>query len=175
MTIRIIRTASLGLPVGTIRTFAAGVEAALIADKEAVADSGYALTPAGAKVTADAAGNLFSDGKQIQAAVSGAGNAAVLTVTALGGLTTGSLLSALPATGWSVSGYQWTRDGVDIAGATSSTYVLVTADAGKVIGCRGAAATYTASVTAAAAAYPAGQLYLDSLPLYIDTTLLSFA
>lgn len=72
MTIRIIRTASLGLPVGTIRTFAAGVEAALIADKEAVADSGYALTPAGAKVTADAAGNLFSDGKQIQAAVSGA-------------------------------------------------------------------------------------------------------
>lgn len=39
MTIRIIRTASLGLPVGTFRTLPAVTEAALVADKEAVYDT----------------------------------------------------------------------------------------------------------------------------------------
>lgn len=39
MTIRIIRTATLGLPVGTIRTLPAATEAALVADREAVYDS----------------------------------------------------------------------------------------------------------------------------------------
>jgi len=33
-------------------------------------------------------------------------------------------------------GYQWTRDGGDISGATSSTYTLVALDAGTHIGCR---------------------------------------
>lgn len=75
MTIRIIRTASLGLPVGTIRTFTSGVEAALIADKEAVSDPGPSATPPSAEVTADAAGNLFANGVQIQSPVSGGGNA----------------------------------------------------------------------------------------------------
>jgi hypothetical protein len=32
--------------------------------------------------------------------------------------------------------YQWTRDGADIAGATASTYTLVTADAGHTVRCR---------------------------------------
>lgn len=31
--------------------------------------------------------------------------------------------------------YQWTRDGVDIAGATSAAYTLVMADGGTDVGC----------------------------------------
>lgn len=72
MTIRIIRTATLGLPVGTIRTFTASVEAALVADKEAVYDASPAATSGIATVTADAAGNLYANGQPFQAPVSGA-------------------------------------------------------------------------------------------------------
>lgn len=84
MTIRIIRTASLGLPVGTIRTFTSGVEAALIADKEAVSDPGPSATPPSAEVTADAAGNLFANGVQIQSPVSGAGISYAALASTLG-------------------------------------------------------------------------------------------
>ena len=74
MTIRIIRTASLGLPVGAIRTFSSGVEAALVGDKEAVYDTTPAASSGSAKVTADAAGNLYANGALLPSSVSGAGN-----------------------------------------------------------------------------------------------------
>jgi len=73
MTIRIIRTATLGLPVGAIRTFTATVEAALVADKEAVYHTNPPETSGIAPVTADAAGNLYANGQPFQASVSGPG------------------------------------------------------------------------------------------------------
>lgn len=55
-----------------------------------------------------------------------------------GTLTVGSTLTVSNGT-WSGSptsyAYQWTRAGVDIASATASTYVLVSGDSGKMIGC----------------------------------------
>ena len=51
----------------------------------------------------------------------------------IGNFTYGSTLTATLAPGWVVTGYQWTRDGVDISSATSSTYTLVAADIGKTI------------------------------------------
>lgn len=52
--------------------------------------------------------------------------------------TVGSTLTCSTGT-WSGSptsyAYQWTRDGVDIGGATTSTHVLVSGDLGKMIGC----------------------------------------
>lgn len=50
--------------------------------------------------------------------------------------TTGTWNSDTGVTGYL---YQWTRDGVDISGATSSTYTLVTADLTKTIICKVAA------------------------------------
>lgn len=121
-----------------------------------------------ADVVLDASGNPAANGSS----VSGAGT---LSISATGGTATGATLTAVLGAGWSVTGYQWTRDGVDIAGATASTYVLSGADAGKSIGCRGVGAAYTASITAAGSSYPAGQLYLDAAPIYIDGANLSFA
>jgi hypothetical protein len=46
--------------------------------------------------------------------------------------------------------YQWTRDGVDISGATSSAYTLVIADEATAIGCDVTATNATGSTTAAA-------------------------
>jgi hypothetical protein len=55
-----------------------------------------------------------------------------------GTLTVGSTLTCSTGT-WSGSptsyAYQWLRDGVAIGSATSSTYVLVSGDLGKMIGC----------------------------------------
>lgn len=62
---------------------------------------------------------------------SSAGASALTTIT--GSFTTGSTLTANLATGVVVSGYQWYRDGVEIPGATNSTYVLVNADINKQI------------------------------------------
>lgn len=97
MTIRIIRTASLGLPVGAFRTLAAGIEATLVADKEAVYDT-PPLDVSG-PVTADAAGNLFSDGQQIQASVSGAANLLAANSAAENAAAIMAAHDALPAGG----------------------------------------------------------------------------
>jgi hypothetical protein len=55
-----------------------------------------------------------------------------------GTTTVGQTLSVSNGT-WSGSPtgytYQWTRDGLDIASATANTYVLVSGDSGKLIGC----------------------------------------
>jgi lysophospholipase L1-like esterase len=49
------------------------------------------------------------------------------------GTSVGSVLTATLDTGLEVTGYQWTRDGVNINGATSATYTLVSGDVGKSI------------------------------------------
>lgn len=54
----------------------------------------------------------------------------------------GNLLAAVLATGWTATGYQWTRDGVDISGATGSTYRQVTADRNKTIKARATGLAY---------------------------------
>lgn len=47
------------------------------------------------------------------------------------------------AAGWSATGYQWTRDGNNISGATSNTYTLVGADIGKAVTIKVSGLTYT--------------------------------
>lgn len=54
-------------------------------------------------------------------------------VTVIGTPGVGNTLTAVLATGWTATGYQWKRDGTPISGATSTTYTLVTADAGHLI------------------------------------------
>lgn len=103
----------------------------------------------------------------VQAMVSG-GGIAPLRILSPDGTDAGDVLTASLATGWTVTGYQWTRDGADISGATNSTYTIAAGDAGKVIGCRAAGALYTATVTAAASAIPAGALTLDAMPITLD-------
>lgn len=117
MTIRIIRTASLGLPVGTFRTLATGIEAALVADKEAVYDT-PPLDVSG-PVTADAAGNLFSDGQQIQASVSGAGKQSGIAASAV---------ALLGAWGQMPNGKYLTSDFFPGAGRGRSSLALYTGD-----------------------------------------------
>lgn len=46
----------------------------------------------------------------------------------------GNALTVALATGWTASGYQWTRDGANISGATLSAYTLVSADSGHTVG-----------------------------------------
>lgn len=48
----------------------------------------------------------------------------------------GETLTATLSAGWSAGGYQWTRDGSNISGATGATYVLQSADAGKSVTCK---------------------------------------
>lgn len=67
----------------------------------------------------------------------------ITPVTITGNRTWGSTLTASLSEGWSVSGFQWVRDGVDISGATLSTYTLVTADIGKTITVRVTGLTFT--------------------------------
>lgn len=57
-------------------------------------------------------------------------------VAIAGNTTVGSVLTATLRPGWLAESYQWTRDGVAIAGATASTYTLQAADNGTVIGCQ---------------------------------------
>jgi hypothetical protein len=96
--------------------------------------------------------------------------------TVSGSTPIGSTLTATTGT-WTHQGgtvatyaYQWTRDGSNIAAATSSTYVTVTADGGHAVGCKvtatnsGGAGTATASsntITVAAAATGTLNLRLD--------------
>jgi len=62
------------------------------------------------------------------------GGGSPVSVTGTG--TVGSVLTAALQSGWSATGYQWTRAGVSISGATASTYTLQAADAGTSVACR---------------------------------------
>ncbi|OOB92049.1 family 43 glycosylhydrolase [Rathayibacter sp. VKM Ac-2630] len=58
---------------------------------------------------------------------------APLRATITGAATVGTTLTATASTPWTATAYQWKRGGVDIAGATASTYVLTAADRGTVV------------------------------------------
>lgn len=85
-----------------------------------------------------------------------------------GATTTSSTLSTTNGT-WDNSpssyAYQWRRDGVDISGATASTYVLTSADQSKSITCRVFAtnAGGTAGATSNALAIPAAVIPLRAV------------
>jgi len=65
---------------------------------------------------------------------SGIGGASLYSVSISGIPAVGEVLTAvLTGTGGSGFTYQWTRDGVDIGGATSSTYTVQSGDAGATI------------------------------------------
>lgn len=119
-----------------------------------------------------AAGGSPQIGAQIQSLVSGAG-IGPLKITSPDGYDVGDTLTAEPTAGWTVGGYQWTRDGVDISGETSSTYELTIADEGALIGCRAGSPVYTALLEIPAGAYPDGYLSLDGGVLSLDDGILS--
>lgn len=73
--------------------------------------------------------------------LSGGGSSSVVTVS--GVFQFGQIVSANLAPGWSCTGYQWTRDGTNISGATSSTYTLVGADIGKAVTVKVTGLSYT--------------------------------
>lgn len=103
-----------------------------------------------------------------------------LKITAPDGYDVGDVLTATPQPGWTVGGYQWTRDGADISGATSSTYTLTLADVqmphlpAKVIGVRAVSPVYSyLSTLPTSASFPDGYLSLDGGVLSLDGGVLS--
>lgn len=95
-----------------------------------------------------------------------AGVSAPSPVSITGTAEVGEVLTALLAPGWSVTGYQWTRDGSDISGSTDSTYTLVSADASTNVSVRVTGLSYSA--TAVAVAAEAGAFDLTGLVAWYD-------
>ena len=113
-----------------------------------------------------------STANAVQALVSGAG-IGPLTITAPTGTERGDILTATPTAGWTVATYQWTRDGVDISGETSSTYTLTLADEGALIGCRAGSPVYTYLLEIPPGTYPTGYLSLNGGVLSLGSGVLS--
>lgn len=115
---------------------------------------------------------------EVQALVSEAG-IGPLKITAPTGYVLGATLTATTNAGWVVGGYQWTRDGADIAGATSSTYTLTLADVQmphlppSVIGCRAVSPVYTYLALVPVGTFPDGYLSLNNGALSLNDGLLS--
>lgn len=92
------------------------------------------------------------------------------------GTTVGSVLTAAIARapeGTVVLGWQWQRDGVDISGATASTYTLTSADV--VPGTRITVKATTRQINnsfidipSAGETLPAGTFYIDGQAFYVD-------
>jgi|SRR6516162_1984496 hypothetical protein len=68
-----------------------------------------------------------------------------------GGTSLGKVLTALPGSYRGVTPitltYQWTRDGANIASATTATYTIIAADVGHVISCNETATNAQGAVT----------------------------
>ncbi len=96
-----------------------------------------------------------------------------LKITAPDGTERGDTLTATPTAGWTVATYQWTRDGADIVGQTSSTYTLTLADEGALIGCRAGSPVYTYLLEIPAGTYPAGYMALNGGVLSLGSGVLS--
>ncbi|WP_157845784.1 fibronectin type III domain-containing protein [Herbaspirillum huttiense] len=62
-----------------------------------------------------------------------------------GTLGAGNVLTASMRSGYSATGFQWTRNGSDISGQTANTYTQLTSDRGAVIGCRAIGLSYAGS------------------------------
>lgn len=74
-----------------------------------------------------------------------------LPLTVSGTYRVGNTLTAALASGWAVTGYQWSRNGVPISGATNSTYVLTSPDNGATVTCAGIGLAYVAVGSSVAA------------------------
>jgi hypothetical protein len=96
-----------------------------------------------------------------------------LSIAAPDGTERGDTLTATPNAGWTVASYQWTRDGVDISGETSSTYTLTLADEGALIGCRAGSPVFTSRLEIPAGTYPTGYLSLNGGVLSLGSGVLS--
>ena len=94
-------------------------------------------------------------------------------VSITGNFEVGQTLTAELAAGWTAGGYQWTRDGSNISGATGSTYLLQSADAGKAVTCKVSGLVYgPAGQIATGDATPPGEFVL-SINRYRVTSLSS--
>ena len=105
-----------------------------------------------------------------------AGNAPVNTVTPVvsGTATRGQTLSSTTGTWTGVPtptfGYQWQRAGSNISGATSSTYVLVSADVGNAIRCVVTATNAVSAVSANSNATAAVAAQVPGAPTSVSAT-----
>ncbi len=70
-----------------------------------------------------------------------------LRITATEPVTLGSTLTATFSAGWSAASVQWTRNGSNISGATSTTYVFTTDDSGQALGVVPTGLRYTPTAT----------------------------
>lgn len=71
-----------------------------------------------------------------------AGTATPLRIS--GDFSIGGVLSAVLAAGWAAAGYQWTRNGIPITGATAAAYLVTTADGGTSLNCIALGLSYVA-------------------------------
>jgi hypothetical protein len=86
--------------------------------------------------------------------------------------TVGSVLTAALQSGWSATGYQWTRGGVNIGGATASTYTVQVADEGLSISCRVTGLSHAATgISIATGSAPVAPTFVSSQISANGTTL----
>lgn len=91
-------------------------------------------------------------------------------VTVAGTPGVGNVLTAVVSTGWSVTGYQWKRDGSAISGATSSTYLQASADAGHVLTLSVSGLIYTPSGVTVPGGGGGGSDIWDDTVTWLDTS-----
>lgn len=77
----------------------------------------------------------------------------------------GNLFTAAVGPGFTITGYQWTRGGVDIAGATAATYTQVSGDSDANVACRVTGSYTTAAIHVPSGGAPPSQDYVD--PTYL--------
>jgi len=92
--------------------------------------------------------------------------APVISGTAVVGQTLSSTTGTWTGTPTPTFSYQWRRGGVDIGGATSSTYTLVSADAGQNITCVVTATNTAGSASATSNTISVFLTMLDKYPMY---------
>ena len=97
----------------------------------------------GGDIVLEVFGETIDVAGSAESAVEQAVDQAQALATVSGEFAVGKTLTVSLPTGWSGS-FQWTRDGVDIVGGTSATYVLDVADEDTVVTCEVSDLVYTA-------------------------------
>lgn len=113
-----------------------------------------ATAPAGYKSTLGIGevGQIVYNGTAWQSAIPASGGTSTIAAES-GSSAVGSTLTCTPAAGWTGT-FQWRRAGADIGGATASTYVLVSADAGLAITCKFTPTFFTTNAITAVETVP---------------------
>lgn len=136
-----------------VRYLAQAVNRGLIApmDDEATQVVGLSTrTPASLSMSGGSSG---IDSEELEERLLGLGVASEVKITGLPQV--GAILTAQLPAGWGAEAFQWTRDGADIAGATSASYTVQVADAGTALTCK-ASGLYTLSDVVSIAVPDAG-------------------